>query len=342
MQSTVVVHLALLWLTFAAAAAPILSDPKPLLTTAGDPDHARYQRLPGTGYDGVGILQVERVDGLVSCTGTLLETGFHVLTAAHCLTDAFGSQNALGGEITFPLPNGKEETIQLRRYSVHPDWTGDLRAGGDLAVVGLQWSASPRIPRYHRYLQQDELGHVVELVGFGSTGSGATGVAFDDGHRRGGLNRLDGTFVNTLDRYTAWTAGSNAFLIDFDDGSAAHDALMSFGLSNRGLGLYEVFPAPGDSGGPAFLDGRVVAISSFSTRFVRSDGTTPDIDSDLNRSFGELSGLTRLSRYDAWLTATVVPVPEPSFRVLVSLILIICASAHQRLRVGARSGRRLG
>jgi hypothetical protein len=263
----------------------------------------------------------------------------HVLTAAHCLTDTFGSLNAISGDITFPLPTGNEETIQLTRYSVHPDWAGDLRAGGDLAVVGLQRSASSRIQRYNIYFQQNELGHVVELVGFGITGSGATGDAFYDGRRRGGLNRLDGTFVNTLDRFTGWTAGSNTFLIDFDDGSAAHDALMSFGLSDRGLGLYEVFPAPGDSGAPAFLDGRIVAISSFGTRFVRSDGTTPDIDSDLNRSFGELSGLTRLSGYEAWLIATVVPVPEPSSPIMVGLALIICASAHEGFRVGRDQGR---
>ncbi|NJK64602.1 MAG: hypothetical protein HC921_19630 [Synechococcaceae cyanobacterium SM2_3_1] len=46
-----------------------------------NPDDARYQVDPGQGYHGVVLLLIGRDDG---CTGTLLTSGRHILTAAHC------------------------------------------------------------------------------------------------------------------------------------------------------------------------------------------------------------------------------------------------------------------
>ena len=79
------------------------------------------------------------------------------------------------------------------------------------------------------YSGDDEVGSTAEFVGYGATGSGWTGYQYYDGIRRGGLNRFDATFVNTLDRYPGWTAGENVLLIDFDDGSRDRDALAVFG-----------------------------------------------------------------------------------------------------------------
>jgi hypothetical protein len=187
-------------------------------------------------------------------------------------------------------------------------------------VLTLQREASAVIPRYAPHSGTGEVGRVVELIGVGVSGEGATGFTIEDGARRGGFNRLDSTFIGTLDRFAGWTAGENSLLIDFDDGLAAHDALAIFGVIDRGTGLNEVFPFTGDSGGPAFLDGSIAAISSFRTRVFRSDGSTPDIDDVRNGSFGELSGLTRISQFDEWIQATIAPVPEPA-----TVLLVACA-----------------
>jgi hypothetical protein len=118
-------------------------------------------------------------------------------------------------------------------------------------------------------------------------------------------------------------AAERMLLIDFDDGSVAHDALRLFGRADRGTGLDEVFPAPGDSGAPALLGGRVAAIGSFATRLSAGNGAGSDIDSVLNRSFGEISALTRLSQYDAWLAANTIVVPEPAAMLPVGVCLML-------------------
>jgi hypothetical protein len=315
-----------------ASAAYVTFEPTPLLVTAGDPDHPRYRRLPGILYDGIGMLVLDHENLLLGCTGALLGSGRSVLTAAHCVTDQSGALTVVSGQITFQSSLGGEETIAISRYDVHPTWTGDLRAGGDIAVLTLQQSASSAIRRYNIYPGEDEVGRVVELVGLGLSGTGAVGYTIEDGRRRGGYNRLDGTFVSTLDKFPSWTAGANAFLIDFDDGFAAHDALSVFGLRDSGTGLDEVFPVGGDSGGPAFLDGSIAAISSFRTRVFRADGTTPDIDTERNGSFGEVGGLTRVSRYEGWITATVTPVPEPGSLLLLGPTLALTLATRRKRR----------
>lgn len=331
-------------IAWCACASTTALQPVPLLVTAGDPNHPRYQRGTASPYDGVGSLLLDHGNALFGCTGSLLGDGRTVLTAAHCVTDASGLLAAISGEITLQSLSGGIETIAVSRYAVHPSWTGDLRAGADLAILTLQRPASNAVPRYGIYSREDEVGRVVELVGIGGTGTGATGFTTEDGRRRGGFNRLDATFIDTFSRIAGWTAGSRAFLMDFDDGTAAHDAMSLFGLTERGTGLSEVFPAPGDSGAPALLGGEIAAISSFNTRVFRADGTTTDIDSMRNSSFGEVSGWTRVSGYRGWIVDHIIPVPEPGSIAFCfsALVLLIAAKIRREFLSRAREWLRWG
>jgi hypothetical protein len=325
----------LLVFTLRAFSAPITFESAPLLVTAGDPDNRRYSAPPGAGYDGIGRLFVDRLDGGVACTASLLGSGRQLLTAAHCVTDSEGLVNAMVGEVTFVTSAG-EETIPVSDYSVHPDWTGNVKAGADIAVLTLSRAASLRIDRYGLYGGSDEVGAAFDLVGFGLTGTGSSGAIQDDMIRRRGRNRVDGTVAGTLDRFPGWRAGSNVLLSDFDDGSSRHDALgVFFDLVDSGLGMDEVNPAPGDSGGPGLIGGRIAGVSSFATRLSRSDGSTPDVDSFLNGSTGEVSGFTRISTYSSWIEDQLQPVPEP--RTLSFVAVCVAAGFVRRFRGSGRN-----
>lgn len=51
-----------------------------------DPTHAYYLVQPGQGFDGVVLLELtDPVNGAGHCTGSLLRSGRHILTAAHCV-----------------------------------------------------------------------------------------------------------------------------------------------------------------------------------------------------------------------------------------------------------------
>ncbi|HYO80075.1 MAG TPA: trypsin-like serine protease [Bryobacteraceae bacterium] len=252
---------------------------------------------------------VDTPSGGELCSGSLLGSGMHILTAAHCVTDAAGVINAFSSTITFASGMG-DESIGISGYLIHPDWTGDFRAGADLAVLTLARQASARINRYDVFSGANEVGLAIDLAGYGGTGTGATGFAGFDGVRRRGRNRLDATLADVRGRLTGFTAGATVLLTDFDDGSAAHDALGFFGIEDRGLGLDEVIPGPGDSGSPGLTGNRIVGVSSFGTRHVNPNGSTADIDLSLNWSFGELSGFTRVSEYDEWINSHITPIPE--------------------------------
>lgn len=99
-----------------------------------------------------------------------------------------------------------------------------------------------------------------------------------------------------------WTPWPGTQLVaDFDDGTMAHDALgRIIGRRDAGLGLDEGLIGPGDSGGPAFLGGQIAGVASYTARLTTSGGS-PDIDSLINSSFGEVAAWTRVSAYQQWI-----------------------------------------
>jgi hypothetical protein len=253
------------------------------------------------------------------------------------VTDASGNVDVLASEAIFTAVNG-EESIQVSRYSVHPDWNGDLGAGGDLAVLTLSRPPSVSVDRYDLYRDASDIGSIVDIVGYGVTGTGATGIGDSDGLRRRGRNRLDATMEQTLGRLEGgWTGGSRVLISDFDDGTVSHDALgFFFRINNLGTGLDEVNPAPGDSGAPGLVGKRIAGLSSFATRITRSNGTTSDIDSVFNWSTGEVSGFTRISAYDDWIDRQLNPIPEPATFALALISICGMCACRGRKWCGSR------
>ena len=274
---------------------------QPLYTTTGNPDD--YLVSPGTGYDGVAKLSLS---GLFSgfCTGGLLETGAHILTAAHCLTDDFGNVEVWDGTAKFELSTG-DVNLSIADIFVHDSWTGDLFNGYDVAILELTDIAPDTVDRYDIYRTNNEVGKVGEKVGYGRSGNGNVGSVSWDGRKRSGQNRYDasGDLFNQL--YGSDNFSDSLLAYDFDNGRAANDAFgYWFGddYADLGLGWNEVSAAPGDSGGPTFIDGAIAGVTSFGLRPSYFYGIfSSDIDYALNSSFGEFAFDTRVSSYTDWI-----------------------------------------
>lgn len=267
-----------------------------MVTTVTSFTDLRNRALPGEGYDGVVRVSAGGYYG----TGVLLYDGQAVLTAAHLFDH--GSMTA---SVRFETASGIQ-TIASSSVVVHPLYNHN--GSSDLALVWLGQSAPQAAERYTLYRDSDDIGQVATLVGYGLPGFGATGTLA--GYNAGDLrlkaeNRMDadfGTLQAGLGNSLSWTAPAESQLLaDFDDAVITHDALgQLLNLYDAGLGVDEGLIASGDSGGPAFIQGQVAGIATY-TASLYQGSVHPDIDANLNSSFGEIAAWQRVSYYQQWI-----------------------------------------
>lgn len=259
-----------------------------MVTVTANYNNSRYRASPGEGYDGVVQVSVNGYYG----TGSLLYDGRAILTAAH-LFEGASSQPVT---VTLETATG-EQTLAAARVLVHPGYDTSS-SSNDLAIVWLPQTAPASANRYNLYRTSDELGHTFDMVGYGLTGSGSTGriEATAAPTRHIAWNQFDG-LANELPG-TSWHPLVGTQLIaDFDSGSSRNDALgQLIGVRNTGLGVDEGLIAPGDSGGPAFINGLVAGVASYTTSYASAD-----IDSSVDSSFGEIAAWQRASVYQQWI-----------------------------------------
>lgn len=250
--------------------------------------------LPGAGFDGVVQVRFASPADSGSCTGSLLFTGRHILTAAHCVDLNENGRVDAGGmaSVSFDMPTGRADMptqrITLRNIpssaiTVHPDWDGRAPHGDDIAIIRLPEIAPAGAERYQIYRDTDELGQIFTLVGYGRWGTGSTGDS-----EFGGVKRLGFNVYDEIGRFRRDTA----LVYDFDSGSRRDDR-----MGDRGLGALEAFSGRGDSGGPSFIDGRIAAVTSFVRD--RRPLRTPV------SGFGDVGFNTRVSRYADWIDGLV-------------------------------------
>ncbi len=257
--------------------------------------------LGGLLLDGVVRLSISTGD----CSGSLLSSGWNILTAAHCVDNG-----VTPGDITVHFGDGA--TYFVSTIAITPGW--DLYGqngltGPDLAVLTLTAGASS-YTGYQIYTTADEIGQSIDIVGYGQTGTGDTGNQGGAGVRRRAENQYDAT-ADVIQNGTG-SGSVNVLIGDFDNGSAERNTLNGFvaGLtSSTGLGMYEGDLSFGDSGGPSFIGNYLAGVHSF----IFSDptpSTTSDGDGIANNSsFGEIFGDARVSTQTSWIEGQLVPEP---------------------------------
>jgi hypothetical protein len=264
-------------------------------TTAYYTDH-RYGAYPGGGYDGVVRVRYGGAYG----TGTLLFDGRAILTAAHLFEGRTGSAT-----VTFETRSGTQ-TLSVTNILQHPGY--DAQSNNDMAIVWLSGAAPMVANRYDIYRDSDEIGQVFELAGYGRTGTGNTGATSGNTVtpiRLKASNQLDAegaTLKSYLGSGMTWTPLAGTQLIaDFDNGTSTNDALgRLINRSDLGQDLNEGMIAPGDSGGPAFIQNKIAGVASYTTS-LSSGSISPDIDTTSNSSFGEIAAWQRVSAYQQWI-----------------------------------------
>jgi Trypsin/PEP-CTERM motif len=272
-------------------------------------------------HGGVSHLTIQAANGITStCSGALMADRIHVVTAAHCLSKGPGTAAPLKTTVRFSAGSpdadvsqftteGSNRTLISASSSfVHPNYTGQVVDQNDIAVLRLSKAAPSWVQTYDLATDVALGGQGFEVAGYGlrSTIGGAVGSNFAGGKLRVGQNDFDfrlgdPSFGGLFTRLFGTAPNGFNWLADFDSGLSANDAsCIIAGVCGLGRGSREAAVAPGDSGGPAFVAGRLAALTSFGLSFGRANG---DVDAKLNSSFGEFSGFVPVSIHSRFLTA---------------------------------------
>ncbi len=254
---------------------------------------------PGEGYDGV-----VRIGQLGS--GVLLESGRHVLTAAHVV------EGRRAVTVHFDLEDGRQQ-IRSSEITLHPGWNG--RDPFDLAIVTLSRAAPTD---GYGLFTGDPIGREFELVGYGATGNGRVGDRNPNNafQKYAATNVYDGYGADAPARFDIGRGPAEGILLyDFDGPSAGTDASGRFLGVPGGRTAREGNSAPGDSGGPTFIDGQVAGIVS------GGFSAPTDIDNFINSTYGEFSYDMNVAHFAGWIarvaglddgpTPTPTPTPTP-------------------------------
>lgn len=291
-------------------------------------------------YNGTVTLIMEYASGAFICTGSAI-SATHILSAAHCVSDGFGTANPLRTRAYFTdsadpdlirfgagfNPVAGVTAIDVSTYHVNPGYTGQVIDQNDIVILELAEAIPGYAEIYDLFLSPGLTGQQFNVVGNGARSNvgGAIGANQGTGVMRQGENIFDfawgdagfggfftdGDFWGTADYQLSYVS-------DFDSGLAANDVgggldgFFPTNFAQLGVGALEVSVAGGDSGGPSFIDGKVAAVTSYGAKFGVPD---TDVDGPLNSSWGEMNGFVPVYIHGNWIASIIDPqavIPEPA------------------------------
>lgn len=272
-----------------------------MVSTVTSYTDTRNRALPGEGYDGVVRISVGGFYG----TGVLLYDGQAILTAAHLFANGTS-----GTSVQFQTSAGTQ-ALSASKVSVMSSYDS-FNTNDDLALVWLNGPAPVSADRYDLYRSNDEIGQAMTMVGYGVPGTGAAGKLIDYNStpiRLKANNQFDADAADLKIAQGAsmsWAPLAGTQLVaDFDNGQKVQDALGTLlGKPGMGLGQGEGLITPGDSGGPAFINGKIAGIASY-VASLNKGSVHPDIDDALNSSYGEVAAWQRVSAYKQMIDQAV-------------------------------------
>ncbi len=175
---------------------------------------------PVSAFPAVGVIEDDTHS--FTCTGTLIDPT-HVLTAGHCATDEATGKPVADGAGRFTIGG---TTYKTARIFVHPSYSGAVVGSDnvfDVAVFQLE-RAVPNVTPVPINRTPPTVGQTVTLVGFGLVGSGKSGT----------LKKVPPPGIVYKGTNTIQTITNSELIWTFTQGTSSN--------------------APGDSGGPAFVD----------------------------------------------------------------------------------------
>lgn len=343
-------------------AQPALGSMTPATGNTSAPSNWRF--APGQVFngvagalDGVARLSYTNADGGWACSGSLLQGGQYVLTAAHCADD-FTSMT-----VEFGWFNGTAQvtrTVAVGQAFVHSGWTGALDTGADIAILKL--NAPVTTINGYKLSTTNDVGKQHLMAGYGTTQDANINANTnwgDGNYGHYGYNTFDVTSVEF--NVTAFGDDPNyyrygaTYMVDFDrsgPGStaaqrAAYNVLGrvagSVGggwTSDQGLGANEALIAGGDSGGGDFVwngsEWILSGVHSWGANNACAYFYSDCGDFLLNpASYGDLSGSTATFSHIEWINSIVntAPVPEPETYALMLAGLGLVVGVARRRRV---------
>ncbi|CUU34355.1 Trypsin [Armatimonadetes bacterium DC] len=235
----------------------------------------RRHDVPDSQYQLLGASALAATVGRVigsnaSGSGTVIANGRWVLTAAHVV---YNNPN-----LVFQLG---ASTYTVQNVYIHPNYNpSDLMYGGDIALLELSAPVVGVTPALIN-TSFSPIGLNSISVGYGATGTGLTGYTTYDGRRRGMTNVVD-AYLSSYNNSTEW------ILSDFDHPTDSTYSTMGSSMATPFEGLV----APGDSGGPVFIQvgtNRYIAgVHSF---------IAAPLDYYPNASYGDIQASTNVALY---------------------------------------------
>jgi hypothetical protein len=294
------------WSLVSVAAVVLLTQSAWGIVRRDDVDDDQYTGLASQPQ----FAAVGKVFGAGAGSGTVIANGWWVLTAAHVVAGAPSSS------ISFQIG---ASTYTAQNVFIHPSYSFPT---ADIALIELNAPVAGVTPA-QIYTGTNEIGKQGHSVGYGSTGTGITGyISNTYGTKRAMRNIID------LIIFPNGTISPNGTILlsDFDSPGDANNGLGS-GSSPTPLDL-EGIVAPGDSGGPVFIEEGGIWYIAGVHSFIDDLGP-PAGNNVADARYGDIMGSTRVSSYAGWINSVV---PEPASMTALAIGLIGLLGRRRRSR----------